>query len=104
MVNRIWKGQYGMTTGGEVGSLYKGPDLNIPGVFNGTFYYCVKDEDMINISFAFRKTAIFYLLEVITIGGLPDLSLLSFHNLRNSQWTLSLIYMTDRWLKLLSMA
>ena len=28
-----------------------------------------------------------------------DLNLLSFHNLRNSQWTLSLIY-DDRWLKL----
>ena len=52
----FWKGQYGMTTGGEVGIYYtKGPDLNIPGVFNGTFYYCVKDEDMINMSFAFRK-------------------------------------------------
>ena len=34
----FWKGQYGMTTGGEVGIYYTdGPDLNIPGVFNGTF-------------------------------------------------------------------
>ncbi|TAH69495.1 MAG: DUF4474 domain-containing protein [Anaerolineaceae bacterium] len=52
----FWKGQYGMTTGCEVGIYYtSGPDLNIPGVFNGTFYYCVKDEDRINMSFAFRK-------------------------------------------------
>lgn len=52
----FWKGQYGMTTGGEVGIYYtSGPDLNIPGVFNGTFYYCVKDEDRIDMSFAFRK-------------------------------------------------
>jgi hypothetical protein len=52
----FWKGQYGMTTGGEVGIYYTdGPELNIPGVFNGTFYYCVKDEDRINMSFALRK-------------------------------------------------
>ncbi len=52
----FWKGQYGMNTGGEVGIYYTtGPNLNIPGIFNGTFYYCVKDEDRINISFALRK-------------------------------------------------
>lgn len=52
----FWKGQYGMTTGGEVGIYFTtGPDLNIPGVFNGTFYNCVKDENRINMSFAFRK-------------------------------------------------
>jgi hypothetical protein len=52
----FWKGQYGMTTGGEVGIYYTtGPDLNIPGVFNGTFYYCVKDEHRIDMSFALRK-------------------------------------------------
>lgn len=52
----FWKGQYGMTTGCEVGIYYtSGPDLNIPGVFNGTFYNCVKDKDRINMSFAFRK-------------------------------------------------
>jgi hypothetical protein len=52
----FWKGQYGMTTGGEVGIYYtSGPDLNIPSIFNGTFYNAVKDEDRINMSFAFRK-------------------------------------------------
>lgn len=52
----FWKGQYGMTTGGEVGIYYTtGPVLDIPGIFNGTFYYCVKDEDRINMSFALRK-------------------------------------------------
>lgn len=52
----FWKGQYGMTTGGEVG-IYNttGPEINIPGIFNGTFYNCVKDEERINMSFAFRK-------------------------------------------------
>jgi hypothetical protein len=52
----FWKGQYGMNTGGEVGIYYTtGPDLRIPGLFDGTFYFCVKDEDCINMSFAFRK-------------------------------------------------
>jgi len=52
----FWKGQYGMTTGGEIGIYYtKGPNLNVPGFFNGTFYYSVRDEDRINMAFAFRK-------------------------------------------------
>lgn len=52
----FWKGQYGMTTGGEVGIYYtSGSELDIPGLFSGTFYYSVKDEDRMNISFAFRK-------------------------------------------------
>ena len=52
----FWKGQYGMTMGGEVGIYYTtGPNLNIPGTFNGTFYQSVKDEDRIHMSFAFRK-------------------------------------------------
>lgn len=52
----FWKGQYGMTTGGEVGIYYtSGPELNIPGIFNGTFYNCVKDEHRIDMSFAIRK-------------------------------------------------
>lgn len=52
----FWKGQYGMTTGGEVGIYYtEGPELNIPGVFNGTFYHSVSDKDRINMAFAFRK-------------------------------------------------
>ena len=52
----FWKGQYGMNTGGEVGIYYTtGLDLDIPGVFNGTFYSCVRDEDCINMSYVFRK-------------------------------------------------
>lgn len=55
----FWKGQYGMNSGAEVG-IYNttGPNLNIPGIFNGTFYFCVKDEECINMSFAFRKKGI----------------------------------------------
>jgi len=52
----FWKGQYGMTTGAEVGIYYTSkPDLDIPGIFKGTFYHCVKDEDRINMSFILRK-------------------------------------------------
>ncbi len=52
----FWKGQYGMNTGGEVGIYYTDTsNLNIPGIFTGTFYRCVRDEDCINMSFAFRK-------------------------------------------------
>jgi hypothetical protein len=52
----FWKGQYGMTTGGEVGIYYTTrPDLNIPGLFNGPFYFCARDEDCINMSFIFKK-------------------------------------------------
>jgi hypothetical protein len=52
----LWKGQYGMTTGGEIG-IYNttGPDLNIPGVFNGTFYFCAKDSERMNMAFVLRK-------------------------------------------------
>ncbi len=42
----FWKGQYGMTTGCEVGVYTtSGPDLNIPEVFNGTFYTCASNRD-----------------------------------------------------------
>lgn len=53
---QFWKGQYGMTSGGEVGIYYtKGADLNIPGLFDGTFYYSVSDKDRINMAFALKK-------------------------------------------------
>lgn len=52
----LWKGQYGMTTGGEIGVYYtNGPDINIPGIFNGTFYYCADDENLLNMSFTLIK-------------------------------------------------
>lgn len=52
----LWKGQYGMTTGCEIG-IYTttGPNLNIPGVFNGTFYFCAGKEDHLPLSVVLRK-------------------------------------------------
>lgn len=52
----LWKGQYGMTTGAEVGVYYtSGPDLNLPGIFNGTFYYCADDNNLLDMSFTLIK-------------------------------------------------
>ncbi len=52
----FWKGQYGMTTGAEVGVyVSEGPELNIPRVFNGTFYKTVSDEENLLISISLWK-------------------------------------------------
>lgn len=47
----LWKGQYGMTTGGEIGVFTKiSPDL-----IHGAFYQSVPDEDCLPISFVLKK-------------------------------------------------
>lgn len=52
----FWKGQYGMTTGGEIGVYTtEGPDISIPGFFNGTFYYCASNADMLRMSYSLAK-------------------------------------------------
>lgn len=55
---QLWKGQYALTTGCELG-IYttKGPDLNIPGVFNGTFYNCASNEDFLYMSCVLQKNS-----------------------------------------------
>lgn len=52
----LWKGQYGMTTGGEIG-IYSTdkPDIHIPGIFKGTFYNSVRDSDMLQMSLNLKK-------------------------------------------------
>lgn len=52
----FWKGQYDLTTGCEIG-IYTttGPDLNIPGVFNGTFYDCPSEADFLDMSCCLKK-------------------------------------------------
>ncbi|GEM_PF-331811 len=63
----FWKGQYGMNSGCEIG-IYTttGPILNIPGIFNGTFYFCAEEEDHLPIAFTFKKNGkvIFHRSEV----------------------------------------
>lgn len=48
----FWKGQYGMTTGCEVGMFYRdsGPDY-----FSGALYKSVKDADMLDMSFTLER-------------------------------------------------
>lgn len=52
----LWKGQYGITTGAEIG-LYNTdkPDINIPGVFKGPFFECVSDEERIPMAFILER-------------------------------------------------
>ena len=58
----LWKGQYGLTSGAEIG-IYNttGPDIDIPGVFNGTFYHCAKDEDTLSMTYTLlRKNKVLF--------------------------------------------
>ena len=51
----FWKGQYGMTTGAEVGVYYsRCKEIDIAG-FKGTFYESVPNEEMLPISIILRK-------------------------------------------------
>lgn len=51
----LWKGQFDMVTGGEIGVYTREADLNIPGIFTGTFYNCASDEDCLWMSFDLMK-------------------------------------------------
>ncbi len=46
---QIWKGRYGITTGGEMGVYYKRPE------HPDTFYACAKDTDLVTMSFALYR-------------------------------------------------
>ena len=52
----IWKGQYGMTTGGEVGIyVTDNEDVDIPGVFSGAFYESVSDNELLEMKYILIK-------------------------------------------------
>ena len=52
----LWKGQYGMTMGGEIGVFNTTePELNIPHVFNGPYYYCASPGEELELAFTLRK-------------------------------------------------
>lgn len=52
----FWKGQYGMTTGGEVGVYVTDKeDVDIPGVFSGTFYESVLDNELLKMKYTLNK-------------------------------------------------
>lgn len=49
----LWKGQYGMNTGAEIG-IYRsesGRKIHIPNVFDGTFYESIPDSDRLFMSY-----------------------------------------------------
>lgn len=52
----FWKGQYGMTTGAEIG-LYVSdwPVINVPGIMNTVFFKSARDEDHLNMKFSLIK-------------------------------------------------
>lgn len=51
----LWKGQYDMVSGGEIGIYTQGLDLDLPGLFKGTFYNAASNNDLLEMSFALRK-------------------------------------------------
>lgn len=52
----FWKGQYGITSGGELGIYNTEIDgLNIPGVFQGRFYNAVDDKERLEMGFSLVK-------------------------------------------------
>ncbi len=52
----FWKGQYGITTGGEIGIYHTAdPGGTPPIVFQGTFYQSASDEEALNVAFALFK-------------------------------------------------
>ncbi len=52
----LWKGQYGMTTGAEIGVYNTNrTDIEIPGVFTGTFYQCAEEEEYLSMSYTLIK-------------------------------------------------
>jgi hypothetical protein len=52
----FWKGQYGITVGGEIGvySTDK-PDIDIPGVFHEPFYRGVGEDEFLDMSFTLAR-------------------------------------------------
>lgn len=51
----LWKGQYDLVSGGEIGVYTGAFDIKIPGFFTGTFYNCVSNDDLLEMSFVLRK-------------------------------------------------
>lgn len=52
----FWKGQYGCVTGAEVGVYVTDKDdIDIPGIFSGTFYECVSDNELLEMQYNLKK-------------------------------------------------
>jgi hypothetical protein len=52
----LWKGQYDMTTGCEIGVYNTDePEITIPGVFSDTLYHCANYADQLHMSYILQK-------------------------------------------------
>lgn len=52
----LWKGQYCLNTGGEIGIYYtEEPDLEIPNLFSGTFYQCADNANRLEMAYKLYK-------------------------------------------------
>ena len=52
----LWKGQYALTTGAEIGVYWTDlPDIEVPGVFQGPFFFAAGDADLLPLSFTLSK-------------------------------------------------
>ncbi|MEA4902017.1 DUF4474 domain-containing protein [Desulfitobacterium sp.] len=51
----FWKGQYDLVTGGEIGVYIASHKITLEGVFAGTFYQSVSDEDCLTMAYALKK-------------------------------------------------
>lgn len=54
-VIEFWKGQYDLVTGCEIGLYTQGVQLNIPGIFKGTFYKSASDSERLLMSCTLKK-------------------------------------------------
>ncbi len=53
---QFWKGQYGITSGGEIGVYTTTkPDLHIPGIFDGPFFTSVSNDDLLHMACTLYK-------------------------------------------------
>jgi hypothetical protein len=51
----LWKGQYDLVSGGEIGIYTGGRNISIPGIFRGTFYNAVSDPERLQMSYTLKK-------------------------------------------------
>ncbi len=51
----LWKGQYDLVTGAEIGVYTKAADLNILGLFRGAYYDCAGNTDLLKMSYTLKK-------------------------------------------------
>ncbi len=54
-VIELWKGQYDLVTGCEIGVYTAALDLSIPGIFSGTFYNSVSNAERLQMSYTLKK-------------------------------------------------